>query len=365
MIAGREAAMSDKENRRYDENGKSHKGQVVGKSRRPVMKDYDIVLASGAEHLKARFEHHGYRVYDSDLNYDEKRFFPNADIYARIAGVKELADRRVLVVQSCTGSGPAENEFFSTSDRIVELLLLLDILKRPVEVEKLGHKEYRETPVVPPANVEVLLTFQPFALQDKSFETGEAASGRWAMDQVARSCNKVWAVNPHGSEKLHWVRGLKERGLYEEIDVAGDLVKFGAKAFGFDEYKVVAPDEGAQERFDVNGYGKSREDSFTIELRGELAVEGKDVIVLDDLTKSGSTLLKTAKRLYEQGAEDVGMAVVHVLPLMNRGEELLRNLFDKSQGKVVTSNTIKTKIFCEDHHELSYNIVDTIAKKFS
>ncbi|TFF91085.1 hypothetical protein EU545_05720 [Candidatus Thorarchaeota archaeon] len=365
MIADREVGMSDRVNRILDRNGKSHKGELVAKARLPEMKEYDVVLASGAEHLKARFERHGYRVYISDTNYDEKRFFPNADIYARIAEVKELSDRKVLVVQSCTGSGPVETEFFTTSDRVVELLLLLDILKSPVEVVKVGHKEYEETPVVPPAKVEVLLTFQPFALQDKSFETGEAASGHWAMDQIARSCNKVWAINPHITEDLKWVKDLEDRGLFEHIDVTGDLVRFGAKAFGFDDYKVVAPDEGAQERYDVNGYGKTREDSYTIELRGELAVEGKNVIVLDDLTKSGSTLLKTARRLYDQGAKDVGMAVVHVLPLMKRGEELLENLFEKSNGKIVTSNTVKTKIFCEENPNLSYNVVDTIARKFS
>ncbi len=338
---------------------------MVGNTRLPKMKQYDIVLASGAEHLKARFEHHGYRVFTSDLNYDEKRFFPNADIYARLAEVRELSDRRVLVVQSCTGSGPAEPEYFTTSDRVVELLLLLDILKKPVAVKKLGHKEYKETPVAPPAKVEVLLTFQPFALQDKAFETGEAASARWALDQIARSCNKVWVVNPHVTESLKWVTDLEQRGLYEEIDVTGDLIQFGAERFGFDEFKVVTPDEGGQERFDVNGYGKSREDSYTIELRGELAVEGKNVIVLDDLTKSGSTLLKTAKRLYKQGANDVGMAVVHVLPLMTEGEELLRNLFDESEGRIVTSNTIRTKIFCEDNPDLTYSIVDTIATRLA
>jgi len=90
-----------------------------------IMKDYDVVLASGAEHLQKRFEELGYRVYTSALNYDHKRMFPNSDIYVKIGKVEQLSDRRVVVVQSCTGSGPAENEKYSTSDRVVELLLLL------------------------------------------------------------------------------------------------------------------------------------------------------------------------------------------------------------------------------------------------
>ena len=106
-----------------------------------ILKDYDVILASGAEHLQRRFEDLGYRVYTSALNYDHKRMFPNGDIYVKIDKVAQLSDRRVVVVQSCTGSGPAETERYSTSDRVAELLLLLDMLSHPLEVEKCGHKQ--------------------------------------------------------------------------------------------------------------------------------------------------------------------------------------------------------------------------------
>ncbi len=146
------------------------------------MKEFDVVLASGAEHLKDRFESHGFRVFTSNLNYDGRRLFPNADLYARLNNVAKLSNRKVVVIQSCTGAGPAEQEPYTTSDRVIELLLILDILKNPVEVEQVGHKMYAEEHLPPPSRVEVVLTFQPFALQDKVFKTGEAASGRWATE---------------------------------------------------------------------------------------------------------------------------------------------------------------------------------------
>jgi len=327
-----------------------------------LMKDYDVILASGAEHLRERFESHGFRVLTCERNYDNKRMFPNADIYVRIPDIAELSDRRVVVVQSCTGSSPAESEFFSTSDRLVELLLILDALSRPVEVEKVGHKQYKTTPVIPPASVEVVLTFQPFALQDKAFETGEAVSGRWAMDTIARACNKVWVLNPHASTEIEWMRALRDRGVLENLDITPDLIKFGAEQFGFDNYVVVTPDEGGQERFNVEGFGKSRSDSFTVELTGELAVKGRQVMVVDDLTKSGSTLLKAAERLRGLGAEDVGLAVAHVLPLIDQGEDLLEKLIEKSGRKIVTSNTVRTRAFCEKNPQLTYNVVDTLVR---
>ena len=326
------------------------------------MKDYDIILASGAEHLENRFEQLGYRVYTSDLNYDHKRMFPNSDIYVRIGKVAQLSGRRVVVIQSCTGSGPAESEQYSTSDRLVELLLILDMLSRPLDIEKTGHKQYKSTPVPPPKTVEVVLTFQPFALQDKCFETGEAGSGRWAVETICKACNKVHIVSPHAPDSLEWVRSLKDRGLYNIIDVIPDLVEHAKKQFNFEDCVVVAPDEGAQERYKIDGFGKSRTNSFRVELHGCFDVKGLNVIVIDDLTKSGSTLLEARDRLLEQGAAEVVLAVAHVVPLMGRGEELIERLYEKSNYMIVTSNTVNNDIFCNENPDLCYNIVDTLVE---
>ncbi|MFW9787233.1 MAG: phosphoribosyltransferase family protein [Candidatus Thorarchaeota archaeon] len=326
------------------------------------MKDYDVILASGAEHLKESFQEEGYRVFTSGLNYDRRRLFPNADIYAKLEDVSELSNRRVVIIQSCTGSGPAENESYTTSDRVVELLLLLDLLSRPEVVREIGHKCYECKPIAPPASVEVVLTFQPFALQDKSFRTGEAVSGRWAIETMVKSCNKVWVVNPHAPDSLDWVAALREKNLYETIDVIPDLVRFAEKQFGFKNCILVTPDEGAQERYKIKGFGKRRENSYKVDLHGEIDVEDKEVIIVDDLTKSGSTLLKAADRLRNQGAADVGMVVAHVLPLTERGEDLLEELIEKARGMIVSTNTVHTEIFGEQNPQLTYNIVHTLIK---
>ncbi|MFW9838093.1 MAG: hypothetical protein ACFFE7_11280, partial [Candidatus Thorarchaeota archaeon] len=78
------------------------------------MSKFKVVLASGAEHLKTSFSDLGIQVYCSARNFDGKRFFPNSDLYVRIADIEELAGQRAVVVQSCTGSTIA-NEYFTTS----------------------------------------------------------------------------------------------------------------------------------------------------------------------------------------------------------------------------------------------------------
>ena len=324
------------------------------------MKEFDVVLASGALHLKKDFEKLGYKTIVPDMNYDGRRFFPNAELYARLSEVSEVSGRNVVVFQSCTGSSPEGDEMWSTADRLIELLLLLNILNHPLGSEKVGHKEFKITDITPPANIDVVLTFQPFALQDKAFLTGEAISGKWAIERILENCSKLYVVNPHADPRLPWVKDLTSTNRFEVIDVMSELVEFAAKKFGFNDYCVVAPDEGAQARFNVEGFGKCRTDSYTVELRGDIQVEGRNAIVIDDLTKSGSTLLKAADRLLALGATDVGMAVVHTIPLRAEGEKLLERLLEKIGDTIVTTNSVYTHLFCEQYTHLTYNIVDNL-----
>ncbi len=321
------------------------------------MMEFDFILASGAVHLKEKLESHGYRVCMSDTNHDGKRFFPNTDIYVRISEVSELSNRRVIVIQNCTGSSPQDAEQFTTADRIQELMLILNILRNPVSVEKVGHKMYEYTNLVPPSRVEVVLTMQPYALQDKAFKTGETAAAYHAIKAISEVCDRLWLVAPVVTKDTKWAAEMVKQGDYTEINITKEIIAFGALRFGFDDYVLVGPDEGAQTRFGVPGLHKQRTDSFTIELSGEIDVKGKNVIVIDDLTKSGSTLLRSRDILLEQGASEVGLIVLHVTPISEKGEDLLDSLVARSEGKVVTSNTVYTHTFGQKYRHLTYDIV--------
>ncbi len=60
--------------------------------------------------------------------------------------------------------------------------------------------------------------------------------------------------------------------------------------------------------------------------------------MIDDFTKSGSTLIKARRRLLEKGAKKVGLAVTHVLPLKDKREELLEKLIEKAEQMIITTN---------------------------
>ncbi len=323
-----------------------------------------IVLASGAIHLKDSFEKMGYKTYTSEMNYDSKRIFPNTDIYSRIANIQELQNQNVLLIQNGTCSSEAEKEFFTTSDRLIETLQLADLLRNPVEVEEIGHKKYKATPLSPVKSIDVLYTFFPYAIQDKAFKTGEVISGRLALDLTLTRADKVHAIDPHYPLDIDWVSDAINKQKLNVLSLSEHLIKFAAKVFDFDEYMVVGPDEGAQARFGVESFSKSRTDSFTVEVSGDFDVKGKNIIVIDDFTKSGSTLIKAKKRLIDEGAKKVGLAVTHVLPLLDKREELLRKLIEKAEELIVTTNTIYTRSFAVEHPELVMDIAKAISEQF-
>ncbi len=321
-----------------------------------------IVLASGAVHLKESFEKMGYKTYTSELNYDSKRIFPNTDIYSRISDIEELQDENVLLIQNGTCSSEAEKEFFTTSDRLIETLQIADLMRNPVTVEEIGHKKYKATPLKPAKRINTLYTFFPYAIQDKAFKTGEVISGRLALELTLMKSDKVYAIDPHYPLDIDWVSEAIKKDKLSVISLSKPLIQFAAKVFDFDEYMVVGPDEGAQARFGVKSFSKSRTDSFTVEVTGDFDVKGKNIIVIDDFTKSGSTLIKAKRRLLEKGAKKVGLAVTHVLPLKDKKEELLEKLIEKAEQMIVTTNTIYTKAFAVKHPELVMDIAKIIVK---
>ena len=103
---------------------------------------WTIILASGAEHLKKSFEDKKYTVCTSGLNYDQKRFFFNGDVYTRIEEIETLENEKVCIIQSGNYSGELEKEKFTTQDRIFETLQILQLLNNPELVKEVGHKKY-------------------------------------------------------------------------------------------------------------------------------------------------------------------------------------------------------------------------------
>ncbi len=95
-----------------------------------------------------------------------------------------------------------------------------------------------------------------------------------------------------------------------------------------------------------HGLDKKRVTDREVEFRGTLDVEGRDVVIVDDIVSAGSTILGAVKSLVNVGMMDV--AVIHaVLPEMSapdRGYRLVKKLL--AEGRIrefVATDTIDSE----------------------
>jgi len=317
------------------------------------MVNFEIVLCSGAAHLKDNFVSKGFNVHTSGLNYDGKRFFPNADLYTQIEKVQNMGDKKVCVIQSGASSFGSEPETFHVSDRFFEVLQVLDILNDPLEVKKEGEVLNRRE-LTPPDEIIVVYTFLPFSKQDHSYETGEANSANIAIVlPLGMGATKVVAVDPHPPLEYKWVTDLVSSDNYEMMTTMPQLIEKAKQLYKLEEPLILSPPGKAKfkeaETIDMK---KKRLDSYTVMFEGTMDVKDKEIILADDLILSGSTLIRTREKLFEMGAKEVVCCVPHALPLLE-GEGKLQKLLEKLDGKLIVANTVATDTFAKGE-----NVVD-------
>lgn len=317
---------------------------------------WNIVLASGAEHLKHSLEKKGYPVCTSGLNYDGKRFFYNGDLYTRIAEIEQFQNKKVCIIQSGNYSGELEEEKFTTQDRIFETLQLLQLLNNPESVKETGHKQYAYTPLEKPADILLVLTCMPSGKQDHAVRIGECNSALTALELFFNYCSRIAIVDAH-PWNVEWFNTLKAEGKVIDLSMVPSLLE--EITIRFPDSQLLAPDEGAQYRLGLDGFGKKRTSSVDSEILGDIPVQGKNLVFIDDLILTGGTLLRTREHSLKEGAHQFAFAATHALPLMS-GEDNLRRLVNTLGEDLLVTNTVPSKTFVKDHPELVVDCVPLI-----
>ncbi|MGC1120477.1 MAG: hypothetical protein WBA22_05230 [Candidatus Methanofastidiosia archaeon] len=317
---------------------------------------WKLILASGAEHLKEPLEKKGYTVFTSGLNYDRRRFFYNGDLYTRIEEIDELQDENVCVIQSGNYSGELEEEKFTTQDRIFEVVQILHLLNNPHSVKEVGHKKYVYTSLENPRKILLLLTCMPSGKQDHAVRTGESNSALNALELFLNYCPRVGIIDPH-PWNVEWFSDLKACGKIIDLSMVPYLLEEIRRRFPGSE--LVAPDEGAQVRLGLDGFGKKRTSSIESTVLGDIPVEGKNLAFVDDLILTGGTLLKTREHILKKGARQFAFAATHALPLMT-GEDNLRRLVKILVKDLLVTNTVPSRTFTKDYPELALDCTPLI-----
>lgn len=221
---------------------------------------------------------------------DGSRRFPDDEVYVQLDGLDAVAS--AVVVHA---GQPHPNRGLAYLYGTLELLVERDCA------------------------VALVFTYVPYSRQDDAFFEGTLNYARSVLRKVHRyyGVDRIYAVDPHFGHR-DWVRETPV-----EVLRAFPLVR---DRVSMDDYVVAGPDLGAVERFGVPGFEKARESAFDVELTGSLDVDGRDVLVFDDLISTGGTMVAAYDRLKEQGAETVQAAAVH--GVLEEGVRRVREAYD-------------------------------------
>ena len=246
--------------------------------------------------------------------------FPDGEYCLRFEG--ELKGEEVVVVQS---TGPPQDT------NIMQLLLMLDAAK------DLGAEKV--TAVVP---------YLAFARQDKRFLQGEVVSAETFV-KLIETCgtDRFITVNIHAENTL------KRFSVPTENLSAITSLAEHFKNRGLDGAFSLSPDKGAvglaEEADRVLGGGcgwlRKERDRYTGEIQVEeksLNVEGRDVIVFDDIISTGGTIARAVKILKNQGARRVYTACVHPLLIGEAKQKIMQSGAEEIVGTDSIPSSVKT-----------------------
>jgi ribose-phosphate pyrophosphokinase len=258
-----------------------------------------------------------------DLNRDEKRYFPDGEIYVKIPNLNKIKNKRVIVLHS---GAPKPNE------GLIELELILQILN-----------DYKVKP-------EVFFTYFPYGMQDKVFEKGETNVAENLIEKLINyyKVKKIYVIDPHfGGRK--WVK------KYPIISISAVpiLIEKAKKDFG-ENILFLSPDIGGQRRTGISGMKKERLNSFNVKMFSrKLNLKGKIIGVVDDMIKTGGTLLKFAEFVKKSGVKKIIALITH--GVISSGVRKIK----KKYSKLYLTNTVKQK---ESNIDITNLILKNISK---
>lgn len=243
---------------------------------------------------------------DCNLLICEFKRFPDGEQYTRIMG--DFAGDAVTIIQSTV-----------TDSDFVSLLQLIDACT------------YASV-------INVVIPYMGYARQDKIFKQGEPISAR-AMAKAIKADN-VYTINIHAESILNYF-GAKPVNL-NATPVIGKYIK----NMQLKNPLVIAPDDGAiglassaseDLGLDYDFLDKTRLSGDTVTLKPKnIAVKGRDVIIIDDIISTGGTMAETISLLRGQGAHEVFIACVH--PVLSSNAVL--KLFKAGVKGIIATDTI-------------------------
>ena len=228
------------------------------------------------------------------------RKFPDGEIYVRV----DDSDSEFAVVGS-----------LSTAEDLLTLALVLDVLE----------------------GAKVVVPYMGYARQDRSFNPGEAVSIRAIARILEEKAGEVITVNIHSERAASYFRKLRN---LDAMPLIGEM-------FRNTDVLMISPDKGSKDRVKVAAetancewdyLEKTRIDATTVEIAPKsLDVEGRDVIIVDDIISTGGTVVEASRKLYKLGARSVTAVCVHAV----LADYAAIKLFNAGIRDIIATDTIE------------------------
>ncbi len=273
----------------------------------------NIVLLSGNSNIPLAREIS--ELLDIPLCDTDIKKFSDGEISVRIGNSVRGSD--VFIIQSTC---PPVN------DNLMELLIMMDALKRASA-----------------GRVNVVMAYYGYARQDRKDKSRVPITAKLVADLLSvAGADRVISVDLHADQ----IQGFFDIPLdrLQAMPIIADYI--ASHNFDMSKLVVVSPDVGSVKRSRALAerlgvpmaiIDKRRPRENVAEVMNVIGdVEGKDVIMIDDIIDTGGTLVGAAKALKNLGAENIYAACTHALlsgPAIDR-------IKDSPILKMITTNTI-------------------------
>ncbi len=274
----------------------------------------------------------GQKLREKDTNLDVNggeillKKFPDGEFYARV--ISNIENEDCVVVQS-----------IYNSDEFLKAILILDAIKRGK-----------------PKSITLVAPYLTYMRQDKIFLNGEALSAEIVLKELKNYADKIFLINSH-NQQLRKKEKFKYLGIeIYNIDAFSEIAKYFKN---LKNPKVIAPDEGASDTAKECAKILKCESDYLVKIRDRvtgkivtedknLGVQGKDVLIADDIISSGVTMIETLKIIRKQNPASINLACVHGVFCDAKNFLMLKILADE----LIATNSIPNKASKIDLSEL-------------
>ncbi len=227
----------------------------------------------------------------------EIRKFPDADSYVRIPDLSKYTGKEIILYHRL---------YPEQDSSLIQALFILNELKAIN------------------ASVTLVAPYLPYARQDKKVLEGEIKSAEAVCRLLTEAgCRRLITFDCHF---------LKKEGRFEyggldiqNISMNGLLIEHAKKAFKDEPFETISPDEGAHYMVEESGgqsmkktrgeYHEQQGGEIVYrdveKLEGKFDFRDKNVLILDDIISTGSTMIKAIENVKANGAKSVACAATH------------------------------------------------------